>query len=173
MAKWSGIELCRAYAAQHGARIVVAIPANPFGPGDETDPADAHVVGALLRRMHEAKRSGDPEVAVWGSGRARRDFLYADDLADALVFLMERHEEPAPINVSSGGDVSIGELAERIQKVVGFAGRLVFDPSRPEGAPRKVLDGAPLRALGWVPRTSLDDALAATYRDLLASGALA
>jgi GDP-L-fucose synthase len=173
MAKWAGLELCRAMAQQHGARFVTAIPPNPFGPGDETDPAEAHVVGALLRRMHEARRLGAPAVAIWGSGRARRDFLFADDLADALVFLMERWDGPAPINVPGCGDVSIGELAEAVKKVVGFSGRIEFDASRPEGAPCKVLDGAPLRALGWSPRTSLETALAATYRDLLERGALA
>jgi GDP-L-fucose synthase len=124
-------------------------------------------VGALLERMHQAKRRGDAEVVVWGSGRARRDFLFVDDLADACLFLMERFEGADPINVSAGSDLSIGELAERIQKVVGFAGRLRFDASRPEGAPRKLLDAEPLRRLGWKPRTSLDDALGATYRWLL------
>ena len=167
LAKWAGLELCRALARQGGASFVCAIPANPFGPGDSTDPEDAHVVGALLARMQQAKRRGDAEVVVWGSGRARRDFLYVDDLADACVFLMERFAGPDPINVSGGSDVSIGEVAERIQKVVGFTGRLRFDASRPEGAPRKLLDGEPLRRLGWVPRTSLDDALAATQRWLL------
>jgi GDP-L-fucose synthase len=167
LAKWAGLELCRAFARQTGARFVSAIPANPFGPGDSTDPEDAHVVGALFQRMHHAKRRGDAEIVVWGTGRARRDFLYVDDLADACVFLMERFEGPDPINVSGGSDVSIGEVAERIQKVVGFAGRLRFDASRPEGAPRKLLDGEPLRRLGWAPRSSLDDALAATYRWLL------
>jgi GDP-L-fucose synthase len=167
LAKWAGLELCRALARQTGAHFVSAIPANPFGPGDSTESEDAHVVGALLERMHQAKRRGDAEVVVWGSGRARRDFLFVDDLADACLFLMERFEGPDPINVSAGSELSIGELAERIQKVVGFAGRLRFDASRPEGAPRKLLDGEPLRRLGWKPRTSLDDALGATYRWLL------
>lgn len=167
MAKWAGLVLCRAYAQQHGARFVTAIPANPFGPGDDTRSEDAHVVGALLRRMHDAKLRGDAEVAVWGSGRARRDFLFVDDLADALVFLLDRYEDPAPINVSGSSDVAIAELAERIQKTVGFAGRLVFDASRPDGAPRKTLDGSALAALGWRPRHTLDEALAATYRWML------
>ncbi|RIL04505.1 MAG: GDP-fucose synthetase [Proteobacteria bacterium] len=173
MAKWAGLVLCRAFAQEHGARFVTAIPANPFGPGDDTRSEDAHVVGALLRRMHDAKLAGDAEVVVWGTGRARRDFLFVDDLADALVFVMERYEDAAaPINVSGGSDVSIGEVAERIQKVVGYPGRLVFDASRPDGAPRKTLDGAALAALGWRPRTTLDDALTATYRDFLAQEAL-
>lgn len=171
-AKWAGLVLCRAFAQEHGARFVTAIPANPFGPGDDTRSEDAHVVGALLRRMHEAKLRRDAEVVVWGSGRARRDFLYVDDLADALVFLLERHEDAAtPINVSAGSDVAIAEIAERIQKVVGFAGRLVFDASRPDGAPRKTLDGSALARLGWRPRASLDEALAETYRWMLAAEA--
>ena len=169
MAKLGGLVLCRAYARQHGARFVSAIPANPFGPGDDFDPERAHVVGALVRRMVEARRRRDPEVVVWGSGRARRDFLYADDLADACILLMERYEGEAPINVSAGVDLSIGELAERIKKAAGFEGRLVFDPSRPDGAPRKLLDAGSLRALGFRPRTSLDEALAATVRGFEAS----
>lgn len=173
MAKWAGLVLCRAFAQEHGARFVTAIPANPFGPGDDTRSEDAHVVGALMRRMHDAKLARDAEVVVWGTGRARRDFLFVDDLADALLFAMERYEDAsAPINVSGASDVSIGEIAERIQKVVGFGGRLVFDASRPDGAPRKTLDGSALAALGWRPRTALDDALAATYRDFLAQEAL-
>jgi GDP-L-fucose synthase len=172
MAKWAGVVLCRALAKEHGARFVAAIPANPFGPGDDTRSDDAHVVGALLRRMHDAKERGDSDVVVWGTGRARRDFLFVDDLADALVFAMEHYEDAAiPLNVSGASDVSIGEIAERIQKAVGFPGKLVFDSTRPDGAPRKTLDGSALAALGWRPRTSLDDALAATYRAFLAEEA--
>ncbi len=170
MAKWTGLVLCRAYARQHGAPFVVAIPANPFGPGAETSAEGGHVVETLLRRMHEARERRDPEVVVWGSGRALRDWLYVDDLADACLFLMRHYDGPEPINVSGGAETSVAELAERVRKVVGFEGRLRFDPSRPEGAPRKVLDGEPLRRLGWAPRASLDGALAETYRWLLASG---
>jgi GDP-L-fucose synthase len=164
MAKWAGLVLCRAYARQYGARFITAIPANPFGPGDDTRSEDAHVVGALIRRMHEAKQRGDAEVIVWGTGRARRDFLFAPDLADALVFLMQRYDGEQPINVSGASDVAIGELAECIQKVVGFSGRLRFDASRPDGAPRKTLDGEALHALGWSPRHALEEALTATVR---------
>lgn len=174
MAKWAGLVLCRALAQEHGAHFVTAIPASPFGPGDETSAEDAHVVGALVRRMHEAKARREPEVAIWGSGRARRDFLFVDDLADALVFAMQHWEDAAtPFNVSGGSDVSIGELAEAIRKAVGYEGRLVFDPSRPDGAPRKTLDGSALAALGWTARTPLADALAATYRAFLAEEAAA
>ena len=164
MAKWAGLVLCRSFARQYGAPFVTAIPAVPFGPGEDTRSEDAHVVGALIRRMHEAKERGDAEVVVWGTGRARRDFLYVDDLADALLFLMQRYDDEQPINVSGASDVAIGELAACIQKVVGFGGRLRFDASKPDGAPRKTLDGAPLRALGWSPRHALEEALAATYR---------
>ena len=163
MAKWAGLVLCAAYARQHGAPFHVAIPANAFGPGAETRAEDAHVVEALLCRMHEAKLRRAPEVVVWGSGRAVRDWLYVDDLADACVFLMERYAGAEPINVSGGSASSVAELAERIRAVVGFEGRLRFDASRPDGAPRKVLDGEPLRRLGWKPQASLDEALAATY----------
>jgi GDP-L-fucose synthase len=163
MAKWAGLVLCRAYARQHGSPFHVAIPANPFGPGAETRAEDAHVVEALLVRMHEARERRDPEVVVWGTGRAVRDWLFVDDLADACLFLMRRYEGQEPINVSAGAETSIAEIAERIRKLVGFQGRLRFDASRPDGAPRKVLDGEPLRRLGWAPRASLDEALAATY----------
>jgi GDP-L-fucose synthase len=154
MAKWAGLVLCRAFASQHGAPFVAAIPANPFGPGAETSAEDAHVVEALLRRVHEAKARGDEEVVVWGSGRARRDFLYVDDLADACAFLMERDPGPEPINVSSGSACSIGELAERVCKVVGFEGRIRFDASRPDGAPSKLLDGGCVPRLGGGRRST-------------------
>jgi GDP-L-fucose synthase len=171
MAKWAGLVLCRAYARQHRAPFLTAIPANPFGPGADSDPEDGHVVEALLRRMHEARLRGDAEVVVWGTGRALRDWLYVDDLADACLFLMQRHQGDEPINISGGGETSVAELAERIRKVVGFEGRLRFDASRPEGAPRKVLDGEPLRRLGWAPRASLDVALAETLRWITQTGA--
>jgi GDP-L-fucose synthase len=170
MAKWAGLVLCAAFAKQHGAPFVVAIPANAFGPGAETRAEDAHVVEALLARMHAARLAGDPEVVVWGSGRAVRDWLYVDDLADACWFLMERYDGPEPINVSGGSPGSIAELAERVRATVGYTGRLRFDARRPDGAPRKVLDGEPLQRLGWAPRTSLGAALAATYAWMQAHG---
>jgi GDP-L-fucose synthase len=163
MAKWSGLVLASAYARQHGAPFFVAIPANAFGPGAETGAEDAHVVEALLGRMHAARQQSDAEVVVWGSGRAVRDWLYVDDLADACMFLMEHYAGEQPINVSGGAPSSVAELAERVRAAVGFEGRLRFDASRPDGAPRKVLDGEPLRRLGWTPRVSLDLALARTY----------
>jgi GDP-L-fucose synthase len=163
-AKLAALELCQALASQHGAPFVAAIPANPFGPGEDVSPETGHVVGALLARMHEAKQRGAPEVVVWGSGRARRDFLYVEDLAEACMLVMERYSGSGSVNLSAGCDIAIGELAERIRKVVGFDGEVRFDASRPDGAPAKLLDGSALRALGWQPRTPLDDALAETYR---------
>jgi GDP-L-fucose synthase len=171
VAKLAGIVLCHAYARQHGACFVAAIPANLFGPGDDLDPEDAHVVAGLMRRLHEARECGSEEVVVWGSGRARRDFLFIDDLVDACVFLMQRYDGPEPINVSGGVDVSIADLAERMRRVIGFEGKLVFDAQRPDGAPLKVLDPEPLRRLGWSPRTPLDEALATTYRWFVDRGA--
>jgi GDP-L-fucose synthase len=169
-AKIAGLEMCRAFARQYGDRFVTAIPANVFGPGDDVDPEDSHVVGALLCRMHAAKLRGDPEVVIWGSGRVRRDFLFVGDLAAACEFLLREYDGVEPINVSSGSDVAIAELAERIRRVVGYEGRLLFDPHRPDGAPLKTLDAGPLRALGWKPETSLDEGLAATYRWLVGRG---
>jgi GDP-L-fucose synthase len=168
LAKLAGLELCRAFASQHRAAFFTVIPANVFGPGDDASSESAHVIGALLGRMHEAKCRGAAEVAVWGSGRARRDFLFVEDLANACVYAMQRYPGVEPLNVSGGLDLSIRELAERIQKVVGFPGRLVFDADRPDGAPTKLLDGEPLRQLGWNATTPLEEALAVTYRALVA-----
>jgi GDP-L-fucose synthase len=170
-AKLAGVEMCRAYRQQYGAPFVVGIPANPFGPGDDFSPEDSHVVGALLRRMHEAKEEGRPAVSVWGSGAARREFIFVDDLADACLFALEHYDGPAPINLSGGTDVSIRELAEQVRDVVGYEGRLEFDATRPDGMPRKALDGGELRRLGWRPTTSLRDGLAATYRAFLETAA--
>jgi GDP-L-fucose synthase len=166
-AKLAGIQLCQAYRQQYGVRFVAGIPANPFGLGDDFDPASGHVIGALLRRMHEAKEEGRPAVTIWGSGTPRRDFIYADDLADACVFIMDHYDGPGPINLAAGTDVSIRELAERVREVVGYGGALEFDRSRPDGMPVKVLDGGPLARIGWRPATPLRDALAATYRAFL------
>jgi GDP-L-fucose synthase len=163
IAKIAGIRLCRAYREQYGNDFISAMPTNLYGPGDNFGLASSHVLPALIRKFHEAKAAGTSEVTVWGSGRPRREFLHVDDLADACVFLMERYAGAEPINVSGAAPSSVAELAERVRKVVGFEGRLRFDPSRPDGAPRKVLDGEPLRRLGWTPRASLDAALAETY----------
>lgn len=163
VAKLAGLTLCRAFHEQHGARFVSAIPADAFGPGDDFGLDTSHVVPALIRRMHEAGGAGVPAVAIWGTGAPRREFIFADDLAGACLFAMRAWEGPAPINLGGGADVSIGELAAAIKEVVGYPGALVFDPSRPDGMPRKLLDSRPLRDLGWSPSTPLRDGLAATY----------
>jgi GDP-L-fucose synthase len=170
-AKLAGIELCRAYRQQHGRNFIVGIPANAFGPGDDYDPENAHVIGALVRRMHEAKEQGRDRVTIWGSGTPQREFIFAADLADACLLVMRNYDDATPINLGGGSDVSIAELAQHVRDVVGFRGRLEFDRSRPDGMPRKALDGRVLAALGWRPRTPLRDALALTYQDFLASEA--
>jgi GDP-L-fucose synthase len=162
-AKLAGIVLCRAYRAEHGADFVPAIPANYFGPHDHFNAEDAHVIPGLIRRMHEAKQRGDTTLAIWGTGRARREFVYARDLADAALFVMGRYAGPGPINLAGGPDLSIAELAAAVAEVVGYRGRLVFDARKPDGMPRKGLDAAPLRRLGWTPATDFRTALAETY----------
>jgi GDP-L-fucose synthase len=163
LAKLAGIGLCRAYAQQHGVRFITVIPGDAFGPRDDFNPEEAHVVAALLRRMHEAKLSGAATVAIWGTGTPRRDFVYADDLADACITVMQRYKGLGPINISAGMDLSIRSLAELLKDVVGFRGTLEFDTTKPDGMPLKVLDPSELKRLGWRPRTPLRDALQATY----------
>src|SRR5205823_2736956 len=147
VAKLAGLKLCEAYRRQHGAHFIAGIPANPFGVGDDFEPADAHVIGALMRRMHEAKRDAAPFVEVWGTGAPRRDFIFVDDLADACIFVMERYDGIAPINLAGGAQLTIRELAELIQRLVGYRGELRFDASRPDGMPVKVFDGRALAGL--------------------------
>ncbi len=163
LAKLAGIGLCRAYAWQHGVRFISAIPGDVFGPVHAFSPEDSHVVPALLRRMHEAKLVNAPAVAVWGTGTPRRDFVYADDLADACIVVMQQYEGLGPINLSGGCDLSIGEVARLIKDVVGYRGTLEFDTSKPDGMPLKILETSELRALGWRPRTPLSDALEEMY----------
>jgi GDP-L-fucose synthase len=163
LAKLAGLKLCQAYRQQYGARFIAGIPANAFGPHDDFSPEDSHVIPGLIRRFHEAKQAGDPVVRIWGSGRARREFIYSLDLADACIFVMQQYDGPEPINLGGGEDLSIRDVAEAIAEVVGYRGRLAFDSSRPDGMPRKVLDSEPLRTLGWCPSTGFLPALAATY----------
>jgi GDP-L-fucose synthase len=167
VAKLAAVQLCQAYRQQYGADFVAGIPANAFGAEDDFSADDSHVIGALLRRFHEAKGRGDATVTVWGSGSPRREFIFADDLAEACICVMQNYCDPAPINLGSGCDVSIAELAEMVRQVVGFRGKLEFDPSKPDGMPRKTLDGRKLSALGWRPRVALPDALAQTYQGYL------
>ena len=140
------------------------MPTNLYGPGDNFDLESSHVLPALLRKVHEAKRAGAPAVEIWGTGQVRREFLHADDAADALVFLMERYDDPQIVNVGTGEDLTIAELARLVQRVVGFEGELRFDAARPDGTPRKQLDVSRLTALGWRARVPLEDGVRATYR---------
>jgi GDP-L-fucose synthase len=163
IAKIAGVKMCQAYSLQHGFNAISVMPTNLYGPGDNFDLQTSHVLPALLRKFHSAKESGAKDVTVWGSGTPRREFLYVDDLADALCFLMERYDSPEIINVGCGEDVTIGELAVLVADVVGFRGELVFDRSKPDGTPRKLLDVGKMTALGWRPHKRLRDGVRATY----------
>jgi len=163
VAKIAGIKLCQAYRQQHGANFVSAIPANAFGPGDDFSLENSHVIPALIRKMHDAKANKESSVEVWGSGTPRREFIFADDVADACVFLMREYDDVEPINIGTGADASIGELAELIKEVVGYEGELRFDASKPDGMPLKALDSTRLRDMGWRPRTPFRDALVKTF----------
>jgi GDP-L-fucose synthase len=162
-AKLAGWQLCAAYRQQYGAAFVTAIPTNPFGPHDDFSADTGHVVPALIRRAHEAKLAEAPTLTVWGTGTPRREFLAAADLADAAVFVMRRYDGEQPINLGGGIALSIAELARVVCDVVGYRGRLLFDASKPDGMPLKMLDSRPLAALGWRPATDFRAALAQTY----------
>jgi GDP-L-fucose synthase len=164
VAKLAGLKLCEAYRRQYGVQFVSAIPANTFGPGDDFHPEDSHVIAALFSRMHDAKECGRDSVVVWGTGNARREFICADDLADASLFVMHRYDDPEPINLGGGTDMPIRELALMIRDVVGYRGELRFDPTRPDGMPCKLLDSSKLLAMGWRPQTPFRVALTATYK---------
>jgi GDP-L-fucose synthase len=168
IAKIAGIKLCESYNRQHGTQYFSAMPTNLYGPNDNYDLAKSHVLPALIRKAHEAKQRGDSELVVWGSGTPRREFLYVDDLADACVFLMKQGVADSFYNIGTGTDVTIRELAETIMSVIGFSGKIVFDTSKPDGTPRKLLDVSRLGELGWQARTSLREGMALAYRDFLA-----
>jgi GDP-L-fucose synthase len=163
IAKIAGIKLCEAYNRQYGTRFISAMPTNLYGPGDNFDLQSSHVLPALLRKFHDARESGAPEVVVWGSGTPRREFLHVDDLADACVFLMRRHEGSDIVNVGMGQDISIRELAETIRDVVGYTGELVFDATKPDGTPRKLLDVSRMDGLGWKASIGLREGIEQTY----------
>jgi GDP-L-fucose synthase len=163
VAKIAGITMCQAYRRQYGAPFYAAMPTNLYGPGDNFNPLDSHVIPGLLRRLHEARIQGAREVAIWGTGAPRREFLFIEDLADACLFLMEHYDEPEIINVGTGQDLSIAELARQVAQVVGFQGQLTFDPSYPDGTPRKLLDTSRLTRMGWRAQTSLLTGLKETY----------
>lgn len=168
VAKIAGIKLAEAYRRQYGVDFISVMPTNLYGPGDNYHPENSHVPAALIRRFHEAKVKGAPEVVVWGTGNPKREFLAVDDLADACVFVMKHYSEDKFINVGTGIDVSIREFAEAVADVVGYTGRMTFDTARPDGAPRKLLDVSRLTALGWTARTHLRDGLKMAYGDFLA-----
>jgi GDP-L-fucose synthase len=165
IAKIAGIKLCEGYNRQYGRQYVSVMPTNLYGPNDNYDLASSHVLPALIRKAHEAKIRGDEEYVVWGSGTPRREFLYVDDLADACVHLMERDYDGPLVNIGTGEDVTIRELAETVMQVIGFNGRIVFDTSKPDGTPRKLLDVSRLAALGWRARTALREGILRSYAD--------
>jgi GDP-L-fucose synthase len=171
IAKIAGIKMCAAYNRQYGTKFISVMPTNLYGPGDNYDLQNSHVLPALIRKAHQAKIRGDSEMIVWGSGNPRREFLFSEDMADACVCLME---DSSPgvleelVNIGVGEDITIKEAAQLVAEVVGFEGKLVFDPTKPDGTPRKLLDVSRLRALGWSARTDLRAGLALTYRDYLA-----
>jgi len=163
IAKIAGIKMCQAYRRQYGFNAICAMPTNLYGPGDNFDLDNSHVLPALIRKFHDARERNDPTVTIWGTGTPRREFLHVDDLAEALVHLMQRYDDEPPINIGCGQDVTIRELAELVAEVVGYPGELRFDTSRPDGTPRKLLDVSRLAALGWHPRITLRDGIASTY----------
>jgi GDP-L-fucose synthase len=163
IAKIAGLMMCAAYRREHRCDFISAMPTNLYGPGDNFDLEASHVVPALILKAHHAKLSGAPMLPVWGTGRPRRELLYVDDLADALVFVMERYSEESHLNIGTGSDLTIAELAREVAAVVGWSGRIEFDPTRPDGTPQKLLDVSRLGALGWRASTPLREGLAKTY----------
>lgn len=163
IAKIAGLKLCQAYVRQYGWNAICLMPTNLYGPGDNFSETDSHVLPGLIRRFDEAKRTGAPSVMIWGTGTPRREFLHVDDLAAAAVYLMERYDSPEPLNVGTGEDLSIAELAAAIRETVGYEGDIVYDPSKPDGTPRKLLDVHRVHALGWRHRISLAEGLKQTY----------
>ncbi|GAA3952753.1 NAD-dependent epimerase/dehydratase family protein [Chitinophaga oryziterrae] len=167
VAKIAGIKLCEAYRDQYGCNFISVMPTNLYGIGDNYHPENSHVLPALIRRFHEAKEAGKPSVTVWGTGIPRREFMFADDLADACVYLMLHYDEKELVNIGTGEDLSIRELAETVKEVVCYEGKLVFDPSKPDGTPRKLMDVSKLHSLGWNHSVELKDGLVQAYADFL------
>jgi GDP-L-fucose synthase len=167
IAKIAGIRMCQAYHKQYGARFISCMPTNLFGPNDNYHPVHSHVLPALIRKVHEAKLNGLPSFEIWGSGSPKREFLFVDDLAEACILLMRTYEKPEFINVGGGQEVSVRELAGLIQKTVGYRGDLVFNTDRPDGAPRKVLEGSKMAEFGWTPKIGLEEGIGIAYADFL------
>ena len=170
VAKIAGLKLAEAYRRQFGVDFISVMPTNLYGPGDNYHPENSHVPAALIRRFHEARINGADEVVIWGTGRPKREFLAADDLGDACVFVMKHYTGDGFLNIGTGKEVSIGEFARLVAEIVGFRGKLVFDTGRPDGPPRKLLDISKITALGWTAKTPLRDGLQAAYKDFLAQG---
>ena len=170
VAKIAAIKLCEAYRKQHGADFVSVMPTNLYGAGDNYHPENSHVPAALIRRFHEAKSAKSSTVTVWGTGAPRREFLCSEDLADACVFVMKHYSDTGFLNIGTGEDVTIAEFAEIVSEVVGYKGRIVYDTSRPDGPPQKLLDISKIRKLGWAPKVALRDGLAKAYADFLSTG---
>ncbi len=166
IAKIAGIKLVQAFRRQHGRDYISAMPTNLYGPGDNFDLASSHVMPALIRKVHEAKQTG-ADVVVWGTGTPRREFLYVEDCADACVHLMEHYSGEMHVNVGSGDDITILDLTKTVMKVLGYDGTIVHDRSKPDGTPRKLMDGAKLKSLGWQPKVSLEDGIARSYKAFL------
>lgn len=169
IAKIAGLKLCEAYNQQYGTKYISVMPTNMYGPNDDYDLANSHVLPALIRKAHEAKLRGDSEFVIWGTGEPRREFLYVNDFSEACVFLMNSGYAGPLLNIGTGEDLTIRELAETVMRVVGFAGRIVFDASKPDGTPRKLLSVDRIKELGWRAKTSLEEGLTETYQDFLDS----
>jgi GDP-L-fucose synthase len=163
IAKIAGVKMCQAYRREYGFNAISLMPTNLYGPGDNFDLQSSHVLPALIRKFHEAKSRGDENVEIWGTGTPRREFLHVDDLADAVVYLLQNYDGEPIVNIGWGEDVTIRELAEMVMSAIGYSGALAFDPTKPDGTPRKLLDVSRLNGLGWRPRISLNEGIAATY----------
>jgi GDP-L-fucose synthase len=167
IAKIAGIKLCQAYRRQYGCDFISAMPTNLYGPGDNYDPLGSHVLPALIRRFHEAKVADAPSVTCWGTGAPLREFLHSDDLGDALVFLMEHYSAEEFINVGSGHELTIRELAETVSRLLSYSGTINWDATQPDGTPRKLMDSSRLNSLGWAPKIPLEEGIRGAYQDFL------
>ncbi len=168
VAKIAGIKMCDAYRAQYGCNFISVMPTNMYGPNDNYDLNNSHVLPAMIRKFHEAKMKNEPEVTIWGSGKPMREFLHADDLANACVFLMGHYNEPGLVNIGTGVDITIKDLALLVQKITGYTGNIVLDASRPDGTPRKLMDVTKLHALGWQHTISLEQGIEGVYKEYVA-----
>ena len=173
IAKITGIKLCEAYRDQYGCNFISAMPTNLYGIGDNYHPQNSHVLPALIRKFHEAKQNNASTVTVWGSGKPMREFLYADDLAEACIYLMENYSEKQLVNIGTGEDLTIKDLAELVKQIIGFDGEIVFDASKPDGTPRKLMDVSKLNGLGWKYHTTLEEGIKLAYQDFLAKHTVA